>query len=229
MGLMVREKQTISVTDVRNILIGEHRHEWDLGKADFGRKQHKLILNAIDVQVSPTLTGFLDNTGTALPISEGTILSRERELMLRVDQELSLKLRPDMIMGSGNDLSCIEIKNNYVVTDLLQLMYGCMAADKHFTGSLAQGFLYLYQGGNSHQVLTLKDGGRRHWEDGLVIAKLAAQIRSTTKKESRNISEIVMINEDIPTSNPNEQAIIMRGQLDSVWGSVSRGLVGLLN
>lgn len=220
--------ETISATGVIKLLVGERGHDWDPKKAQDGIQMHTKILNAITEQITPNMFG-VEARKTALPIEEGQVMSRGRELSLKVSSDLQMKLIPDMILRTGKDLACVEIKKNFRETDLLQLMYGCMAADAHFSGNLTQGALYLY--GDYDHVGILREGGRSFWEQGNQIAQLAADLRESQVKSKveRRTDKMVRMITDMPVTNLSEQAILIRREMDDVWGVVSAGLNGLLS
>mgnify|MGYP001576998764 CR=1 FL=1 len=212
MGLFA-DRDSISVTEIRQVVSGAGRNWGDQDSAALGKAEHKRILDALVEQVTPSLPGFSSRT-TAVRIDSGQIMGREELLNIEMNESLQLKVRPDAVVWDGETLSCIEIKPAYNSLYLLQLMYECMAASETYGGAI-QGLLYLY--GRRDTVKILQNGGKPFWDQGKKIAVLARELRA-----SKN-SKIFMV-ADIAVTDYRERAAIYRRELDQIWRYVSQGL-----
>lgn len=212
MGLLV-DRESISATEIRQIVSGERPPWGDQESAALGKAQHKRILDALGEQITPTLPGFSTRT-TAVPIDSGQIIGRGQLLSVEMNENLQLKVKPDAVVWDGKAVSCIEIKPAYHPLNLLQLMYECMAASETYGGPI-QGFLYLYGGKDS--VQTLQNGGQPFWEQGKEIAGLSHEIRAGKDSKMFKVA-------DIAVPDYKERAVLNRNALDEVWGYVSQGL-----
>lgn len=212
MGLLV-DRDSISATEIRQIVSGERPPWGDQDSAARGKAQHRRILDALEEQITPTLPGFSTRT-TAVPIDSGQIMGRGQLLSIEMNENLQLKVKPDAVVWDGKAVSCIEIKPAYHPLNLLQLMYECMAASKTYGGTI-QGFLYLY--GREDSVQTLQNGGKPFWEQGKEIAGLSHEIRAGKDSKIFKVA-------DMAVPNYKERAVLNRMELDKVWNSVSQGL-----
>ena len=212
MGLLV-DRESISATEILQIVSGERPNWGDQKSATLGKAQHRRILDALEEQITPTLPGFSSRT-TAVPIDSGQILGRGQLLNIVMNENLQLKVKPDAVVWDGSAVSCIEIKPAYHPLNLLQLMYECMAASETYGGT-TQGFLYLY--GRRDSVQTLQNGGQPFWEQGKEIAGLSHEIRAGRDSSLLKVADMAM-------PNYKERAVLNRMELDRIWGSVSQGL-----
>lgn len=222
MGRTNEVMQTISATEVIQVLQADHKHDWDLSLARKGTEEHKRILNSLNEQLNPTFFNQ-DERKTKIDIKQGQILGRGKTLETQVDQSLTLRVSPDAVILHDNELACVEIKSSFNHYSLLQLLYGCIVADETYAGrniELTQGILYLYA--REENVLTLDGGGRLFWNDALRIAELAHEIKLNKSSKMMKVA-------DMPVQDHRERAVINRNEMDELWGKVSHGLRQLMH
>lgn len=213
MGRASLEIDTISATDVLETFKASLNHGWDKSLAKKGTDEHTRIFNLLNEQMNLMLFDYEDEK-TKIEIDHGQILGKGRTLKASIDNTLTLHVIPDAVIAHDNSLTCVEIKKSFYHLDLLQLLYGCIAANETYSnnsGGAIQGILYLY--GGQESVRILDDGGRSQWDNALRIARLAYEI--TLGKESNLIKTY-----DIPVQDYRERAVVNRREMDGLWDSM---------
>lgn len=234
MGWEGKDAATISCSEVIELVAGNRREPRSQQAAKIGNENHDRIIGALKLQMTPTLPGFFEPVHSPIMISEG-LMMKPTILDVPVNERLMLRVKPDGIVESAAGLTCIEVKSNTSDLSLLQLTYGCMAAQITYGGGLGEpnqtvGAMVTY-GSNQDAVQMLSRGGEPIWDEAKRIVELAAELQYSQRRDEadkRFVPTTLWSGPGVPVVKQAERATMLRWEMDSVMETVAAGLLELL-